>query len=603
MAKEKYFREELAFLKEQGKLFSEIYPQLSRFLGGRNTDPDVERLLEGFAFLTGKLREKVEDEFPELTHSIINMLWPNYLRPVPSLSILRFKPTGEAATRQIIPRATKVESGELKELEEEGKDEKIICRFRTCRDVEVYPIQINQVSAVHSRDTSRITLELALLRKASSEFIKSTELDSLRFYLGGDSYSAQELYLWLNHYLASCELGYKNSEGKEVRVTVPNDIFQVVGFDDEGLLPYPRNVYQGYRIFQEYLAFPEAFHFFDLKHLGRYLPPGVGRSFTIHFNFSQTLPSSTRVTNESFILYATPIINLFRHDANPIDLTGKSPEYHITPAAQYPEHYEIFSIDHIEGWRDASDGRVRGQERIYTPFESFKHEVELARKRLVLYYRIRVRDSVRKDGLEHHISFVRSDEKVSHTTDEAIALQMTCTNRQLPVELGIGAISFGSQSSPEHVDCENITIPTQSLRPMLDGSLLWTLISNLSLNYLSLLDKDALCSVLRAYDFRALVDQQVARTSRKRLEGILSIESEPLDKLIKGMPVRGLISKITLDPKAFASEGELYLFGTVLSRFFALYASINSFHELVVVNAESREEYRWGSQHGMQPLI
>ncbi len=594
MAKEKYFREELAFLKEQGKLFSEIYPQLSRFLNGRNTDPDVERLLEGFAFLTGKLREKVEDEFPELTHSIINMLWPNYLRPVPSLSILRFIPDGKAATRQVIPRSTKVES-EL--LFEQTK-----CRFRTCRDVEVYPIQIDRVSAVHSRDTSRIALKLSLLQD-SKELIRTTKLDSLRFYLGGDSHSAQDLYLWLNHYLASCELEYINSKGKEKRVTVPGDIFQVVGFDDEGLLPYPRNVYQGYRIFQEYLAFPAAFHFFDLKHLGRYLPPNVKKGFTIHFNFSQTLPGSTRVTDDSFVLYATPIINLFRHDANPIDLTGKRPEYPVTPAGQYPEHYEVYSVDHIEGWRDTSDGRVRGQDRIYTPFESFKHEIELARKRLVLYYRIRVKESIYKGGLDHHISFVRGDERVSHTTDEAITLELTCTNRQLPIELGIGDITFGSEASPDHVECENITIPTQSLRPMLDGSLLWTLISNLSLNYLSLLDKDALSSVLRAYDFRALVDQQVARTSRKRLDGIISIESEPLDKLIKGMPVRGLISKITLDPNAFASEGDLYLFGTVLSRFFALYASINSFHELVVVNAESREEYRWGSQHGMQPLI
>lgn len=48
----------------------------------KDADPDIERLLEGVAFLTGNLRQKIEDEFPELTHGLIKMLWPNYLRPL-----------------------------------------------------------------------------------------------------------------------------------------------------------------------------------------------------------------------------------------------------------------------------------------------------------------------------------------------------------------------------------------------------------------------------------------------------------------------------------------------------------------------------------------
>ncbi len=587
MALDKYFRDELAFLKEQGKEFSEIYPQLSRFLNGRNTDPDVERLLEGFAFLTGKLREKVEDEFPELTHSIINMLWPNYLRPVPSLSILRFHPKNNFNTRQVIPASTKVDSCPVLET---------TCHFSTCRDVEIYPIECRQVQVVHSKETSKISLELVLLNE--DESVMSTELDSLRFYLGGDTYSAQHLYLWLGHYLKTIDIEFDGG-----KITVPNDSYKTVGFDSDGLLPYPKNVYQGYRIFQEYLSFPEAFYFFDLRHLGRYIPSHVRGRFSINFTFTQTLPSSVRIVNDSFILYATPIVNLFSHDADPIDLTGKRTEYPLLPSSRNSNHYEIFSVDHVEGWQDSSDGRVRGQRRIYTPFESFKHEIELARQRLALYYRIRVKESLRKDGFDHVISFIRSDETVSYSVNEAVTLGLTCTNRQLPTELSIGDISIGTDSTPSFAKFENITIPTQTLRPVLDGSLLWTLISNLSLNYLSLLDKKALSSILRAYDFRALVDKQAARISSQRMEGIVSITSEPLDKLIRGMPVRGLVSKISLEPKAFASEGDLYLFGTVLSRFFALYASINSFHELIVVNAESREEYSWGSQTGMQPLI
>lgn len=258
------------------------------------------------------------------------------------------------------------------------------CQFRTCRDVEIYPLVCDRVSAVHTKDASKVSLEMAMINKDDS--VKSIELDSLRFYLGGDTYSAQNLYLWLGHYIDSIEVEY---EGGSVKV--PKDVFDVVGFDNDGLLPYPKNVYQGYRIFQEYLAFPESFHFFELKHIGRYIPDHVAGKFTIRFNFTQTLPGSTQVTSESFTLYATPIVNLFKHDADPIDLTGKRPEYRLSPSSRYPRHYEIFSVDHVEGWQETSDGRIRGQRRVYTPFESFQHEIELARKRLALYYRVRVK--------------------------------------------------------------------------------------------------------------------------------------------------------------------------------------------------------------------
>jgi type VI secretion system protein ImpG len=141
------------------------------------------------------------------------------------------------------------------------------------------------------------------------------------------------------------------------------------------------------------------------------------------------------------------------------------------------------------------------------------------------------------------------------------------------------------------------------LRPTLDGSLLWTLISNLSLNYLSLLDVDALRTVLRVYDFRALVDRQAERISQKRLAGILGIETNPVDRMIRGLPVRGIRSVMKLDQQSFASEGDLYMFGTVLSQFFALYASINAFHHLEVVNEDNQERYTWTLQQGQQPLM
>jgi len=588
VSQDKYFREELAFLKEQGAEFTQVHPQLSRFLNGGSTDPDVERLLEGFAFLTGRLRAKVEDEFPELTHSIIGMLWPNYLRPVPSMTIVKFFPTEKSiSARQQVKKGTYLDSKPVLDT---------VCQFRTCRDMDVYPLECHSVETTNFRDSSEINLDLKIL---GDQRLVDIDLADLRFYIGGQSYSAQMLYLWLSHYLTRIDIV---SDGKQV--SIPKSCFKLAGFDSQdALLSYPKNVYEGYRILQEYLSFQEAFLFFDLKSIGEFVNASMSGNLTIRFSFSKMIPADVRIREECFQLYCTPAINLFEHDADPIDLNGKSSEYRITPSSRHPANYEIFSVDKVEGWQDTQNGRERGKPRLYTPFESFQHEIERTRHRKALYYRIRVKDSIRNDGFDHFMSFVRSDETTSVGVSEAVSLRITCSNRQLPLELGCGDICQPTASSPTFATFENIIEPTQALRPVLDGSLLWTLISNLSLNYLSLLSKDALSAVLRAYDFRALVDRQAEIVAQQRLQGITKVTSKPIEKIMRGLPVRGLQSEITLDQSAFGSEGDLYLFGTVLSRFFTLYASINSFHELVVINSSNNERYTWGAKIGVQPLI
>lgn len=588
MSKHRYFRDELTFLKEQGRSFADVHPQLSRFLNGRSTDPDVERLLEGFAFLTGKLREKVDDQFPELTHSMINMLWPNYLRPVPSLSIVQMRPIpGMIDSRQVVPEGTRLHSQPIANT---------LCQFRTCRDVPVYPLTLEQVSATHSRDKSRVDLSLSLVKNVT---VGLSGLDSLRFFLAGDHYSARQLYLWLNHYLERIELVIEQ-DGQPVVLPLPADYLQPVGFEPEdAVLPYPKNSYDGYRILQEYLCFSDGFLFVDVVGLGQSLPAGLRGQFTLRFCFDRTLPADTRVRNDSFCLYCTPVINLFSHDAQPVDLTGRRSEYPLVPSGQ-PDHYEIFSVDQVQGLRTRSGQR---QPLRYTAFESFQHDIEHRRRREACYYRVRVRESITKNSFEQTIAFIRNDETACIDLDETVTVELTCTNRQLPIALGRGDICHYDVDTPPFVSYSNITEPTEPLRPVLDGSLLWTLISNLSLNYLSLLSKDALCAVLHAYDFRAMEDQQAQRVSQQRLDGIVDIASTPVERLIRGLPVRGLRSRMVLSPSAFSSEGELFLFGTVLSRFFALYASINSFHELEVINADNQERYQWGIQVGQQPLI
>ncbi|MGR1182002.1 type VI secretion system baseplate subunit TssF [Aeromonas veronii] len=588
MSLEHYFRDELAFLRLQGREFADSYPELTRFLSEQNTDPDVERLLEGFAFLTGNLRAKIEDEFPELTHGLLNMLWPNYLRPVPSMTIMQFSVIpGAIAQPALVRQGCQLDSLPIDD---------VTCHFQTCHDAWVYPAEMRQITAQSGNDLSTISLDIALHAPLP---LSELQLDKLRFFLGGDSYTAYELYFWLSNQLSHIEL---EIDGKRFRQEAK--ALKSVGFErDDALLPYPNNVYSGYRILQEYFCFPESFLFFELSGGEWPKQPLPVSEFKIHFCFDRPLPAELKIRPDSFMLNCVPAINLFQHDSEPVNLNGRQAEYPLKASYRYADSFEIFSVDQVEGWVEGNMGRSRGTPRIYQPFESFQHQIERAKQRLALYYRVRVRESVSGDGFEHSLSFVRGDETTTVDLDESISVTLTCTNRSRAARLKVGSICVPTGSSPSFATFRNLIRPTRPLRPALDGSLHWTLISNLSLNYVSLLSRDALVQVLRTYDFPALHDKQAEQASRKRLAGIEEIETKPVDRLVRGMPVRGLKSVLSIRQSAFGSEGELYLFSTVLAHFFSLYASVNAFHLLEVVNLDNKERYQWPVQIGQHSLM
>uniref|UniRef100_UPI003989EA9D type VI secretion system baseplate subunit TssF n=1 Tax=Serratia sp. (in: enterobacteria) TaxID=616 RepID=UPI003989EA9D len=303
-------------------------------------------------------------------------------------------------------------------------------------------------------------------------------------------------------------------------------------------------------------------------------------------------------------LNCTPAVNLFKRDSEAISLDGTQTEYPLCASYHHPERYEIFSVDSVESWLSKDPkGSGRGKGRSYPAFESFHHQVEPAQERNMLYYRLRVRNSLFRKGFEHYISFVRSDETQVALSQENVSVSMTCTNRELPLALRVGDICKRTEAGPSFATFRNITRPSVPLYPVLDGSLQWSLLSNMSLNYMSLLDKDSLKQILQTYDFPSVHNRQSARSSQKKLDAISRIETQPIDRLFRGLPVRGLQTTLWLEQSAFGSEGELYLFGTVLARFFSLYASVNSFHLLKVINLDNQECYQWPVQTGQHALM
>ncbi len=581
----KYYQDELQFLRELGEEFAKANPSAAHYLSTTSRDPDVERMLEGFAFLSARVRQKLDDEFPELAHSLMRLLWPHYLRPVPAMSILEFQPVLQA-----LRQSQTVESGcEVQSTPVEGTP----CRFRTTGAVKLHPLSLDDAGLdVRSTGLSRLRLTFKLWNQAKPE---SLAFDPLRLYLHGDAALTYALHYHLSRHVLEARVvaGPEPIDSLDSRFR-PIEV-RPAGFgEDEALLPYPVGVFPGYRLLQEYFALPEKFLFFDL--IGLDAAAGIldEETFTVDIRFDRALPPSLRPSREEVRLYCTPIVNLFPNDGDPMKLDRSQTEYRVRPSGSNPFHYEIFSVDHVGL---IAPGTV---EEVEVPdFQSFEHFREEGDS---TFHLVRLRPSVVDDRVDTYVSFVDADGQGTLPESQTVTFQLTCTNRRLPEALQLGDISVPTDSSPAFVKFRNITVPTVSVMPPLGTDLHWRLISHLSLNYVSLVDVEALRGVLELYNFQVLRDPRAARANTRRLQGIQALRAEPAEALVRGSVVRGTAITMEALEDHFAGEGDLFLFASVLNEFLSLHATLNSFTQFSVHGLQSGERNEWPHRIGRDLL-
>jgi len=585
-----YYQEELAFLRELGREFAAAHPTVAHMLESPGDDPDVERLLQGVAFLTGRVRQKLDDELPELFESMMSLLWPHYLRPVPSAGILAFEPIAEQLSGVItVPRGTEVES-----IPVDGTP----CRFRTCYDVPLAPLEVERAELELPMATeARLRIGL---RASGKVPLERMNLRVLRFYLADEIVGASSLYLWLLRYARHIELrppGDRPEAGRAAVVRLPADHIRPGGFhEDDALLPYPAHSFAGYRLLQEYFTCLPKFLFVEIHGLERLPAVGVSDRVEIVIPFERRPPETLRVTRESLRLHCTPIVNLFSHMADGIRVDHRRTQYRVRPTTVGcpPEHYEIYSVDRVVGLVQG-----RAERREYPPLHAFQHALDASG----IYYQTRLLDAVVGEGTDTYISFVTADEQVTVPPTETISIDLTASNRNLPSRLKVGDVRVPTAGSPEFARFRNITSISRALRPPLGRGLHWRLISHLSLNYLSLRSVEALRGILELYNFQALYDRQAARENTLRLQGLVALQCRPLERLVRGAPLRGTSIALEMNEDHFAGEGDMYLFATVLNEFFALYASLNSFTELKVHGTRFGEVYAWPPRLGQQSIL
>jgi type VI secretion system protein ImpG len=603
-----YYESELTFLRQIGAEFADKYPKIaSRLLlePDRCEDPHVERMIESFALLAARVHLRIDDDFPQITEALLNILYPHYLCPIPSMSVAEFHTDperGKMTSSLQVPKGTVLYSRPV---------EGVPCKFRTCYNTTLWPLKVSQAQwltpdrltpTLRSSDAAVLRVELECFPDITFDKL---ELDSLAFYLNGESAVIHTLYELL---CRNCTRIFVRDPAnpKIPPRELPLRNLHPMGFgEDEDVLSYPQRSFVGYRLLQEYFAFPEKFFFLSLNGLSALQGAGFKSKAEILFLIApfehdgrhQRL--EVAVDAKTLRLGCTPIINLFGQTAEPILVDQTRYEYPVVPDARRRQTMEVYSVDEVVSTDPDSHETVT-----YHPLYSRRHE---AQESIPAYWYTTRLPSTRKgdEGSDVFVSLVNIAATPMELDYDTVTVRCTCTNRDLVTRLPFGSENgdFEMAGAASIKKIVALRKPTRTLRPPLDGKTLWCLTSHLSLNYLSLVDegKAALQKILDLYDFSDSPEV------KKQISGITSVDARRhFTRVISEHGVsfaRGTRVEMEFDEEQF-SGGGAYLFASVLEKFFGLYVSMNSFSQLVARSRQRKEPLgEWPPRAGQAILI
>lgn len=599
---------ELAYLRRMGAEFARAHPKIAGRLrlGPDGTeDPHVSRLIESAAFLNARTRQKLEDDFPELTDALLGVLYPHYLAPIPSFTILKFVPVPDLTEPFELRQGTMLETARI-----HGEP----VRYRTGYPTTLYPLEVAGLSlratpfeaplTPHSTGAAAV-LRLTLRRAPAAPPISEIAPDSLRFYLGGQPQHAYVLYELLLSSLLQVAVATSSNDSKP-QLLPPTSVHRVGFAKSEGMLPYPNRSQLGYRLLTEYFAFPQKFRFLDLKGLAGPVMQRAEDKLEVFFYLRKTsLDLQQNLNAMSMALGCTPAVNLFEKRAEPIRLRHREPELRVVPDARRVGSMEVYSVNSV------SASSPQGETYRYRPFYATDHQAS-ERVPGLFYHPTRRKANEVDDqddrGTEVYLRLVDLDFDPTATADHVLAVETTCFNRDLPAKLPFGGdqpkFRFSDGGGPiEHIRC--LTPPTPTRRPQQERGTRWKLVSHLLLNHLSLDGGDgatqALQETLRLYD--GIGDPSNLRV----IDSILSIKSEAATlRVAAGVQAgfcRGTVLHLELDEAGFAEHG-IFLFASVLEVFLGLSCSMNSFVQLrATTNAREGALCQWPARSGTRPLV
>jgi type VI secretion system protein ImpG len=584
---EKYYEDELRYLYQSGREFAKAHPDRARFLnidtvGDR--DPYIERLFEGFAFLAGRIREKLDDSFPELTEGLINLMWPNFLQEFPSMTIVQFTPRkGFLQETRMLPRGSELLSGAV-------GAEHAVCKFTTTSDVRLNPITFEKLEkTVSPGGKARLIFHFQLGPGAQW---KNLKIGPMRFYLHAEQPTALMLYDYLTSKVTACRIECGGMFSADVD---PQEAVTPTGFlTEEAILPIDSRSFRGYALLQEYFVFPEKFFFVDFNGFDKIVVGDPApQKFSIQLVFDGDFPADKPFSIDNFRMYCAPAANIFKKNTEPVLYDGKEPEYRVVADAEYPSSVRPHSIISVTGI-----DRSTGDRNAFEPLYSFTAQSKSRLRTYSWEYRMAPGGSCRDMYISFGGELLADNKHSGQIRDENCAIEAWCTNGVLPREeiRDNGIVNPGSDF-PDFITFYNITRPTLPVAPPREEDYLWVFLSHLSSTFTTLSSPSTLKPLLRLYDWSG------AEAQGRKIEAITDVSSAPVEQIINGTSIRGVEFMVSLQESGFLDIGDARLFGQVLQEFLAMYVSINTFLELVFVLKPSGQTIRWNSLKGKKWLI
>ena len=614
-----YYNAELAYMRELGQEFAEEFPKIANRLGMNGVevaDPYVERLLEAFSFLTARVQLKMDAQFPHFSQRLLEVHYPNYLAPTPSMAIVELQPDmkhGSLAAGFHVPRHSSLLAGIPK-----GED--TACEFRTAHDVMLWPLEIVDVSctgAPPDLPLKNVYLErpvkgaIRIRIKATKGTLAALPLEQLTFYIAGDDDIASRLVeIVFAHALGV--VGCETQRPVKWMEFLGPETIRPEGFDsDQAMIPFPACAFQGYRLLHEYFACPNRYRFFRLTGLKNIVSKTQGNTLDLTILLDcQVGQLESQVKKQQLALFCTPIINLFPKRGDSLEINAQEREHHIASDKNYPLSFEIYAITGASGSEEDSGkelefrslqtalGSDDGSDTVYFAMRREPHMLSDANRRKG--------QRTNYVGSKVFLSLTDQNQAPFRRTLKNLSVDTLCTNRDLA-----SLIPKGESTDFEMVDSvpvESIKIsygPTEPKSALADGVTTWRLISHLNLNYLTLMDLNptegaqALCELLSLY--APLADLSV----RKQIEAITHCNLKAVTRRLpaKGQILmgRGISIDLTVDESLFAGSSP-YLLGCVLEQFFPRHVGQNSFTETILHSLQRGEIARWGLRMGKRPI-
>ncbi len=574
-----YFDAEMRLLQEAAQEFSRAFPEKAGMLNLeeiKDRDPYVERLLEGMAFLTAQVKQRLDDDVPEISETLLSHLWPHFLRPFPSLTIAQFAPRqGQVQKTQVLEKGAVVMSPPV-------GDERTICRFRTTAAVELQPLRLSRFSMAESgQGGSVLTLGFQL---DAGIFADTLDLHGLKLFLHADPAVALTLYQALTTKVRRVQVGFPAQEGGGVASLGGSSTIRGCHLGAEDLLaPSSGRSFHGFHLLQEYFCFRDKFQFVRIGGLDRIAWPSNCSEFEVIIHLDCLIDSDFRLGKENFRLFCAPAINLFAGTSEPVSLSHRRTEYPVVADVSAPDGVQVYSIDQVTG-TDAASGR-RAE---YSSLHAFRHGNGKGR-----FYQVLRRGG---EGLRPQ-AHLRVGGSHSYSR-ETLSCRITASNGDYPRRfLQVGNIQIPGPELPSFVQVANLIRPSRMLAPPRRKDFRLALVSHLAVNFSTLGSAEDFQRLLTLYDWSELPQNQ------RRIEGIRQVAIKPVDRIKRGALLRGVAVTLTLHQENYLSEADIHLFGTVLHHFMCMHAPINTFVESRINLHPSNRELKWEPLLGENILL